>query len=82
MIFPTEYKECTIMSQECPNCGQLANASYLRLVKDSCGHTKCRMCLLYEEYGCRICQAEHCAEDTPNYSKFHRILVSSHNLYV
>ncbi|XP_014609602.1 PREDICTED: zinc finger protein 37-like isoform X1 [Polistes canadensis] len=44
------------MNEECPNCGQITNASDLRLVKDSCGHTKCRMCLLYEEQGCRTCR--------------------------
>ncbi|EFN82040.1 hypothetical protein EAI_09399 [Harpegnathos saltator] len=55
------------MSQECPNCGQLTNASYSRLVKDSCGHTKCRMCLLYEEHGCKTCQAVCCTQDIQDY---------------
>lgn len=59
MIFPKEFRKCTIMSEECPNCGQLTNASFSRLVKDSCGHTKCRICLVIEEHGCKICQAEH-----------------------
>ncbi|XP_072763269.1 uncharacterized protein [Anoplolepis gracilipes] len=63
MIFPKEFRKCTIMSEECPNCGQLTNASFSRLVKDSCGHTKCRMCLLYEEHGCKICQTEHQAQE-------------------
>ncbi|XP_066589856.1 zinc finger protein 37-like [Prorops nasuta] len=44
------------MSEECPNCRQPANSSFTRLVKDSCGHTKCRMCLLYEEQGCKACE--------------------------
>ncbi|XP_011143300.1 zinc finger protein 888 [Harpegnathos saltator] len=60
-------KKCIIMSQECPNCGQLTNASYSRLVKDSCGHTKCRMCLLYEEHGCKTCQAVCCTQDIQDY---------------
>ncbi|XP_012276089.1 zinc finger imprinted 3 [Orussus abietinus] len=47
------------MGEECPNCRQLTNASFSRLVKDTCGHTKCRMCLLYEEQGCKACQEEH-----------------------
>ncbi|XP_050461374.1 zinc finger protein 888-like isoform X1 [Cataglyphis hispanica] len=59
MIFPKEFRKCLTMSEECPNCGQLTNASFSRLIKDSCGHTKCRMCLLYEEHGCKICQAKH-----------------------
>lgn len=59
MIFPKEFRKCTIMSEECPNCGQLTNTSFSRLVKDSCGHTKCRICLVIEEHGCKICQAEH-----------------------
>ncbi|KAL2711455.1 zinc finger protein 271-like isoform X2 [Vespula squamosa] len=44
------------MSEECPNCRQVTNTSDSRLVKDSCGHTKCRMCLLYEEQGCKTCR--------------------------
>ncbi|KAI4499063.1 hypothetical protein M0802_005929 [Mischocyttarus mexicanus] len=43
------------MSAECPSCGEITNKSHLRLVTDSCGHTKCRICLLYEEQGCKIC---------------------------
>ncbi|XP_050461376.1 zinc finger protein 611-like isoform X2 [Cataglyphis hispanica] len=62
MIFPKEFRKCLTMSEECPNCGQLTNASFSRLIKDSCGHTKCRMCLLYEEHGCKICQAKHTQE--------------------
>ncbi|CAL1678409.1 unnamed protein product [Lasius platythorax] len=67
MIFPKEFRKCAIMSEECPNCGQLTNASSSRLVKDSCGHTKCRMCLLFEEHGCKICQADHHAQGTQDY---------------
>ncbi|XP_015596142.1 zinc finger protein 394 [Cephus cinctus] len=48
-----------MMGEECPNCRQLTNASFSRLVKDTCGHTKCRMCLVYEEQGCKACQNEH-----------------------
>ncbi|XP_043478711.1 zinc finger protein 2 homolog isoform X2 [Leptopilina heterotoma] len=46
------------MAKECPNCGKLTNTTQTRLVKDSCGHTKCRMCLLHEEYGCKSCDSE------------------------
>ncbi|XP_011699387.1 PREDICTED: zinc finger protein 808-like isoform X1 [Wasmannia auropunctata] len=62
MIFLKEFGRCAATSEKCPNCGQPANTSFSRLVKDSCGHTKCRMCLLYEEHGCKICQTEHCAQ--------------------
>ncbi|XP_035723462.1 zinc finger protein 239-like isoform X1 [Vespa mandarinia] len=44
------------MSEECPNCRQITNTSDSRLIKDSCGHSKCRMCLLYEEEGCKTCR--------------------------
>lgn len=63
MMFLKELDKCTIMSEKCPNCGQLVNASFSRLVKDSCGHTKCRICLMYEAHGCKICQAERNAQD-------------------
>ncbi|XP_063984363.1 zinc finger protein 577-like [Diachasmimorpha longicaudata] len=43
------------MSMECPNCGKQTNFSDCRLIQDSCGHEKCRMCLLYEEDGCKTC---------------------------
>ncbi|XP_015109800.1 zinc finger protein 577 [Diachasma alloeum] len=43
------------MSMECPNCGKQTNFSDCRLIQDSCGHEKCRMCLLYEEEGCKTC---------------------------
>ncbi|XP_033215053.1 zinc finger protein 37-like isoform X1 [Belonocnema kinseyi] len=46
------------MGEECPNCGKLTNTVYARLVKDSCGHTKCRLCLLYEATGCKSCDNE------------------------
>lgn len=55
------------MGEECPNCRQLTNASYSRLVKDTCGHAKCRMCLLYEEHGCKACQNER---HVPNIGNF------------
>ncbi|KAL6254919.1 hypothetical protein P5V15_014261 [Pogonomyrmex californicus] len=59
MIFLKEFRRCTT-NEQCPNCGQLVNTTFSRIVKDSCGHTKCRMCLLYEEHGCKICQTTHC----------------------
>ncbi|XP_012347445.1 zinc finger protein 510-like [Apis florea] len=55
-----------MMNKVCPNCRQIINTSRSRLVKDSCGHIKCRMCLIYEEQGCKICINEHSIE---NYEK-------------
>ncbi|KAK0173394.1 hypothetical protein PV328_006601 [Microctonus aethiopoides] len=46
------------MNEACPNCGQLTNSSSSRLINDNCGHQKCRMCLLYEENGCKTCEIE------------------------
>ncbi|XP_017791991.1 PREDICTED: zinc finger protein 184-like [Habropoda laboriosa] len=55
------------MNEECPSCRQIINTSCSRLVKDSCGHIKCRMCLVYEEHGCKICNNEHCIQNIGNY---------------
>ncbi|XP_031369870.1 zinc finger protein 681-like isoform X1 [Apis dorsata] len=55
-----------MMNKVCPSCRQIINTSCSRLVKDSCGHIKCRMCLIYEEQGCKICINEHSIE---NYEK-------------
>lgn len=40
----------------CPQCGQKINNSTHRLVQDSCGHTKCRNCLLQDDLGCQKCK--------------------------
>ncbi|XP_054004024.1 zinc finger protein 782-like [Hylaeus anthracinus] len=56
-----------MMNGECPSCKQITNTSCSRLVKDSCGHTKCRICLLYEEQGCKICSNEHYIQNIGNY---------------
>lgn len=44
------------MNEICPNCGKFTNSSSSRMIEDSCGHIKCRMCLLYEEQGCKSCE--------------------------
>ncbi|XP_076238233.1 uncharacterized protein LOC143181604 [Calliopsis andreniformis] len=54
------------MNEECPSCKRVTNTSCSRLVKDSCGHTKCRMCLLYEDEGCKICN-KNCILNAKNY---------------
>lgn len=55
------------MNEKCPSCRRMINTSCSRLVKDNCGHTKCRMCLLYEEQGCRVCNNVQCIENIGNY---------------
>ncbi|XP_076652383.1 uncharacterized protein LOC143358804 [Halictus rubicundus] len=55
------------MNEECPSCKQIINTSCSRLIKDSCGHNKCRMCLIYEEQGCKICNNEHIVQNIGNY---------------
>lgn len=57
------------MNEECPSCKQITNTSCSRLIKDSCGHSKCRMCLIYEEHGCKTCNNEHIVQDIGNYGK-------------
>lgn len=39
----------------CPQCGGQADSGPVRLVQDSCGHKKCRECLLSDETGCLLC---------------------------
>lgn len=59
----------------CPQCGVEADSGRVRLVQDSCGHRKCRECLLNDEAGCKLCshytpeytelrQAENVPQDT------------------
>lgn len=40
---------------KCPQCFQLINNSNLRLVKELCGHIKCRNCILNDKEACSIC---------------------------
>ena len=39
----------------CPGCGQVSSSSTDRLVVDTCGHVKCRKCLLVEDSQCGQC---------------------------
>ncbi|XP_023317839.1 uncharacterized protein LOC106656500 isoform X1 [Trichogramma pretiosum] len=47
----------------CPLCGQTTSKASARLIRDECGHMKCRICLLKEEHGCTICQNEKKQEE-------------------
>lgn len=42
----------------CPECGFEYNATTNRLIKEGCGHDKCRQCLLTSESGCPQCPVE------------------------
>lgn len=42
----------------CPLCGIQANYTTHRLIKEYCGHSKCRECLVVELNGCSLCERE------------------------
>ena len=44
-----------MVSRACPGCGQVSSSATDRLVVDSCGHVKCRKCLLVEDSQCGQC---------------------------
>ncbi|XP_003425589.1 asparagine-rich zinc finger protein AZF1 [Nasonia vitripennis] len=50
---------------ECPSCGKPTINASTRLIKDTCGHTKCRLCLLQEESGCTICNTQNLEQTAP-----------------
>lgn len=41
--------------EACPQCNNSSNFPASRLVQDSCGHKKCRICLLQDESECKMC---------------------------
>ncbi|KAF5299196.1 hypothetical protein FQA39_LY02369 [Lamprigera yunnana] len=43
------------MEKKCPQCNSLLESPLSRLVQDTCGHKKCRLCLLQDESECQIC---------------------------
>ncbi|KAF4528740.1 hypothetical protein B566_EDAN017021, partial [Ephemera danica] len=55
----TDYNIVTeYVGLQCPQCGAVPNNTSARLVHDSCGHLKCRMCLLKEEDSCMTCEGQ------------------------
>ena len=44
-----------VQSQRCPSCGNVSRSSWDRMVVDTCGHVKCRRCLLEEDSQCGQC---------------------------
>lgn len=51
------------MDSSCDECGTPFNATSHRLVKESCGHEKCRQCLLAADNGCPQCTPPHYTDD-------------------
>lgn len=50
---------------KCPQCHQVINTSNSRLVKELCGHIKCRNCILNDTDGCSICLNTQISQDEP-----------------
>ncbi|KAK7871971.1 hypothetical protein R5R35_004764 [Gryllus longicercus] len=48
--------------KKCPQCSCSVNSSVSRLIRDTCGHKKCRLCLVREEKGCLACEAKENSE--------------------
>jgi hypothetical protein len=42
----------------CPQCNIIINDYTNRLIKEVCGHDKCRQCFINENNGCQICAKE------------------------
>lgn len=59
----------------CPQCESSLTQPTCRLVQDSCGHKKCRLCLLQEADGCRQCNQENADEGllTPDHIQIENI---------
>lgn len=60
------------LAEVCPQCCKLIDSSASRLVHDTCGHSKCRICLLQEITGCLVCSAEEKSLDTKGKITGHR----------
>lgn len=52
----------------CPQCKKASNGAVNRLVRDSCGHEKCRVCLLRDEEQCQQCKKENVKLEPPEVS--------------
>lgn len=44
-----------LVETSCPQCYRPSNDAASRLINDSCGHQKCRKCLLLDEEECKQC---------------------------
>lgn len=63
------HTDCTNMETNCPECGVEINTTNFRWVKESCGHGKCRRCLLTAENGCLQCQQHEEVEGNTKYEE-------------
>lgn len=59
------------MELTCPQCNTLLESPTVRLVQDSCGHRKCRLCLLKDESECQLCLRSSLKNDVPKYEINH-----------
>lgn len=50
---------------KCPQCHQVINTSNSRLVKELCGHIKCRNCILNDTEACSTCLNVQISQDEP-----------------
>lgn len=48
----------------CPQCEKVLLNTTCRIVQDSCGHKKCRICLLQDEENCRQCLENNAQKTT------------------
>lgn len=51
------HKPAKKLVEVCPQCRKLVDSEAHRLVLDTCGHNKCRVCLIQELTGCLLCVA-------------------------
>ncbi|KAF5306491.1 hypothetical protein FQR65_LT07319 [Abscondita terminalis] len=59
------------MDIKCPQCNTLLEYPLVRLVQDSCGHKKCRLCLLKDESQCQLCLHKSAKEQFLQYETNH-----------
>jgi len=58
----------------CPSCGSdTTKLTSERIVVDTCGHYKCRKCLLHEDHGCATCRVQSEMREVP---ERHSVIVS------
>lgn len=56
------------MQNICPQCNCTLKSPSCRLIQDTCGHYKCRLCLLKDEDNCSLCVNDNTKDDTKNHS--------------
>lgn len=67
-------------SEFCPQCKELIKESSKRIIKDSCGHEKCRFCLLKDVENCQQCVENDSLNS--NYSSSEHISSNFENTHI